>query len=226
MIGVFDSGDGGLCTVEMIKRLSPGTDVCFLADRKNAPYGTKTKDEIIALTKNNIRKLRNAGADKILIACCTASTVFPFLSDEEKEIAIPIIDATAALAASKTKTKRIGVIATRATVLSGAFRESVKRIIADAEVIERETQELVGLVEGGARDGSVTAEEYEKLERILSEIKTEEFDTLILGCTHFPRLKETISEIVGRETVSSVEAGALEILKYCTAQKRGITLYI
>ena len=78
MIGVFDSGNGGLITVEKIRELSADADICFLADRENAPYGTKSKNEIISLSKRNIKRLRDAGADKILIACCTASAVYPF----------------------------------------------------------------------------------------------------------------------------------------------------
>ena len=68
MIGVFDSGDGGLCTVENIRRIAPKSDICFLADRKNAPYGTKGKDELIRLVSADISKLRRAGAEKILMA--------------------------------------------------------------------------------------------------------------------------------------------------------------
>ncbi len=212
MIGVFDSGDGGLLTVERIRQISPMADICFFADRENAPYGTKTRSEIISLSKRNIRLLKNAGADKILIACCTASSIYPYLSHEERKITVPIIDSAARAAAKKTKTGKIGVIATRLTVSSGAFEKSIRKFLPEAEVICREAQELVELIEAGARDGALSREQYKRVEKSLSKIINESFDILILGCTHFPRLEKTIGSIVGRETVSSAQAGADEMI--------------
>lgn len=212
MIGVFDSGDGGLLTVEKIREISPMADICFFADRENAPYGTKTRSEIISLSKKNIRLLRNAGADNILIACCTASSVYPYLSRDERRIAVPIIDATARVAARKTRTGKIGVIATRLTEESGAFEKSILKYLPTAQVVCREAQELVGLIEGGANDLSVSREDFKKVERSLSKIIKEDFDILILGCTHFPRLEKTIGSIVGCETVSSAQVGAAEMI--------------
>ena len=82
MIGVFDSGVGGYCAFRELRRLLPREDMVYLADRKNAPYGTKSEDEIIAFTKANIKRLREIGARKILIACCTASSVYNSLDEE------------------------------------------------------------------------------------------------------------------------------------------------
>ena len=79
MIGVFDSGEGGRLAVEKIRELSKKTDIAFIADTKNAPYGTKTREEIISYAKINIQRLKAIGAKKILIACCTASMFYPFL---------------------------------------------------------------------------------------------------------------------------------------------------
>ena len=226
MIGVFDSGGGGLCTVEKIKELSPKTDICFLADRENAPYGTKTRGEIISLTKKNIKRLREEGASKVLIACCTASSVFPALTDEEKKISVPVIDATARLALEKSKTKKIGVIATRATVSSGAFEKAIKTIDNSAEVRTESAQELVTLIEDGACDGKLKKRDIEQIKTILLRIKDYPFDVLILGCTHFPRLENTISDILERETASSALAGAYEILKSTENTGSGRTIFL
>ena len=226
MIGVFDSGEGGLCTVEKIKELSPKTDICFLADRENAPYGTKTRGEIISLTKKNIKRLREEGASKVLIACCTASSVFPALTDEEKKISVPVIDATARLALEKSKTKKIGVIATRATVSSGAFEKAIKTIDNSAEVRTESAQELVTLIEDGACDGKLKKRDIEQIKTILLRIKDYPFDVLILGCTHFPRLENTISDILERETASSALAGAYEILKSTENTGSGRTIFL
>ena len=226
MIGVFDSGDGGLCTVEKIRELSPLADICFLADRDNAPYGTKTRGEIVSLTKKNIKVLKDMGAERVLIACCTASSVFPLLSESEKKIAVPIIDATARAAAEKTRLKKIGVIATKATVMSGAFEKSIKQTLPSAEVYTEETQELVSLIEGGARDGNLRARTREAVEKALLNIKRRQFDVLILGCTHFSRLEKTISEILGCETVSSALIGALEILSIADTRGSGRNVFL
>ena len=84
MIGIFDSGVGGLNAFYEVRRGLPYADIAYLADRANAPYGTKPKDELISLVKNDIKRLRELGCRLILIACCTASTVYPELSDDEK----------------------------------------------------------------------------------------------------------------------------------------------
>ena len=226
MIGVLDSGDGGLCTVEKIRELAPNADICFLADRENAPYGTKSRAEILSLTKRGIRRLREAGAERVLIACCTASSVFPLLSDGERLIAVPIIDPTAKRAAKITKTKRIGVIATNATALSGAFERSVKSILPDASVFTEPTQELVSLVERGARDERISQRDVEYVKSILSKIIAKRPDVLILGCTHFPRLEGTIRKIACCETVSSALIGAEEIIKITDINGSGTNLFL
>ena len=226
MIGVLDSGDGGLCTVEKIRELAPNADICFLADRENAPYGTKSRAEILSLTKRGIRRLREAGAEKVLIACCTASSVFPLLSNEERLIAVPIIDPTAKRAAQITKTKRIGVIATSATALSGAFERSVKSILPDASVFTEPTQELVFLVESGARDERISQRDVEYVRGVLSKIISKRPDVLILGCTHFPRLEGTIRKIVCCETVSSALSGAEEIINITNTNGTGTNIFL
>ena len=226
MIGVFDSGDGGLCTVEKIRELSPKADICFLADRENAPYGTKCTSEIIKLTKRNIKLLRAAGADKILIACCSASSIYPTLSEEEKRIAVPIIEATARRAIEKTKSGRIGVISTLITARSGAFERKIKELLPSATVYTEPTQELVTLIERGASDRNLRTRTKEKIEKALSRIKQYPFDTLILGCTHFPRLENTISEIIGTDTVSSALEGAKEILKKADGEGEGKIIFL
>ena len=212
MIGVFDSGDGGLLAVKKIRAISESVDIVFLADRKNSPYGTKEKSEIINIPKENLQSLINFGSDTILIACCTASSIYSELSDEEKRISVPIIDATAIAALMQTRLNKIGVIATRATVLSGAFTKSIKAQSPSAKVFEYETQQLVSLVESGVSDDTITPSAYSKIKEILKPLKNIDFDVLILGCTHFPWLQNTISEIVGCKTVSSTLFGAIEVL--------------
>ena len=95
MIGIFDSGAGGLCAMRELARLLPDEKKIYLTDRKNLPYGTKSEGELVLLVSENIRKLRLVGCEKILLACCTASTIHPLLPKEYKELSLPIIGAAA-----------------------------------------------------------------------------------------------------------------------------------
>ena len=96
MIGVFDSGDGGILTVRHLRALAPRADIAFLADRENAPYGIKSREQIVRLAEDSIRHLASLGAGRVLIACCTASSVFGDLSEDLKSVAPPIIAPPAA----------------------------------------------------------------------------------------------------------------------------------
>ena len=215
MIGVFDSGEGGLAAVDEIKRLCPECDIVFHKDKENAPYGTKTISEIVKLVKQDIKILTETGADKILIACCTASTVYPLLSKREKEICLPIITPVAKLSVKATKTKRIGIISTNATARSGAFERAIEDIDPTVKTKSIPRSELVALVEGGARDGKCTAHDVMKIKRLTEELTGFNPDTLILGCTHFSRISGIIGRIFeGAAIIDSAKIGARLILEH------------
>ncbi len=219
MIGVFDSGRGGMLAISEIKRLMPHTDVCFYADRKNAPYGTKTREQLTELVKRDIDILKKSGAEKILMACCTASTVWKLLPEDYKSISLPIIVPSAKKAVHITKNNKIAVIATEHTAKSKAFTRAIHSIDKSITVSEFPAQELVYLAENRIYD-------IKKAERILEPLKDSDADTLILGCTHFPLLLREIQEILpNMKTVSSAREGAIEILKY-TKNGRGKTVFI
>ena len=227
MIGVFDSGVGGLTAITEIRRIAPTADVCFFADVKNAPYGTKSQEELLRLVKADVTKLRFFGAERILMACCTASTVHRYLPPEMRAIAEPIILPTARKAAGVTKSGIVGVIATEATVASGAFTKELSRFQNVKKTYELPLQRLVTLVEGGARDKKITASEKDELYKMLLPIREIEVDTLILGCTHFPHLEEEIGSLLPDvKLVSSSREGAIEILKTTSSQGTGKTFYI
>ena len=215
MIGVFDSGAGGINALREIRRLMPRTDAVYLADRKNAPYGTKKKGELISLVTRDITRLCEMGIDKILIACCTASTVFDMLPDKCRAVSTPIIGFAARAAAEATRRGKIGVIATDATVCSGAFSGAISSLSPDLSVTEVSAQPLVGLVESGALDGRVGEGERETLSHILEKIKLERIDVLILGCTHFSSLAGEISRAMGDgvTVIDAARVGAREFIK-------------
>ncbi len=211
MIGVFDSGVGGYNALYELRRCLPRCDILYLADRENAPYGTKERDEVLRLVKRNIRILKERGASHILIACCTASALYPELKLSEREISLPIIAPAARVAAEG---ERIAVIATERTVRERAFSEAIKKIRPDADVTELAAQVLVGAVEAGARDGSLTPSAREALDRICGEPPLSRCDTLVLGCTHFSHLEaEFCHRLPWVRIVSPAKIGAAELAK-------------
>ncbi len=226
MIGVFDSGVGGLAAIKELRKIAKNADVCFLADRKNAPYGTKTPEQIIDFSKRNIEKLLSLGAEKILIACCTASTAYPYLTESERSVSVPIINFAAKRAVKASENGRIGVIATERTVKEKAFSKAIATLSKNASVFEIEAQVFVELIENGARDGNLTEDERLKIAKTLAPFCDKKIDTLILGCTHFPHIEKEIRQILGVKTVNPALEGALEISKIANVSENGRTIYI
>ena len=214
MLGLFDSGRGGINTVAYLKETGDDSDLVYLIDINHAPYGVKTEKEIIEITENNIKTLTGMGADKVLIACCTASTVYPSLSDECRAAAIPIISAVADEAKRLTRSGRVGVIATERTVTSGAFG----RALSGFTLTEVAASELVSLIDSGLSDEAMTKSGRRVIEDILRPVLRSNVDTLILGCTHFPAVKGTVKEITEEygdvRLVDSARVGADALRKY------------
>ncbi len=227
MIGVFDSGAGGLTAIAEMRKINPSLDVCFLADYENAPYGTKSERELVRLVRGDVSRLLSAGAENILMACCTASTVHRYLPEGIRKITLPIISPAAKEAARVTKLGRIGVIATAATVRSGSFSKELFRYGSVKDVFELPTQELVSLVERGATDKHIDRYERELLYNILKPLKSFGIDTLILGCTHFSHLEREIGACLPRvKIVNASKIGAVEIIKRNLGYGKGKTVYL
>ena len=167
MLGLFDSGSGGLNTVRYIKKVAPRVDLVYVIDRENAPYGIKTEQEILDITKENIDRLISMRAERVLIACCTASTVWPHLGEAYRRVSIPIIDAVAKEAECLTSSGRIGVIATPLTVTTHAFQKALPH----ACVTELPLGELVPLIDGGLSDSTATSSDEEMLKEMLKYLE-------------------------------------------------------
>ena len=225
MLGVFDSGVGGYSAVYELRARLPRADILYLADRKNAPYGTKKRPELIRLVTEDIRRLADRGAEKILIACCTASTVWGSLDGWARDISIPIIRPAAEAAARLAETG-IAVIATEATAKCGAFKNAISAV-SEIAVTELSAQPLVALVEGGARDGHITRDGMTVISGIAEKIKETGADTLILGCTHFSHLEKTLAALTKMQTVSPARVGAGLLSRECkNTDGRGRIIYL
>lgn len=222
MIGIFDSGVGGMTVARAVEQLLPGYPLLYLGDIARTPYGTKSARTIINYSIENTGFLLQNGAKVIVIACNTASSVATELL--RQEFNMPIIEViTPAIeqAMATSKTGRIGVIGTRATIRSGVYEDKIRRQSAGHKVFSTACPLLVPLVEEGWTNKRETKM---ILRRYLQELKNQQIDTLILGCTHYPLLKPLIQARIGRKVslIDSSVATAL-FLKNCLEKDAACT---
>ncbi len=205
LIGVFDSGLGGLTCVKEIMRLMPGEDVIYFGDTGRVPYGTRGADTIVKYVRQDIKFLQSFDIKMIIIACGTASSAaLPWLADEITTPITGVVEPAAYLAVNATKNKRIGILGTAGTVRSGKYPEYIKGLNNEIEVVQKACPMFVPLVENGYAKSEVTkiiAREY------LEDMKRAEVDTIVLGCTHYPLIRETVQEIMG-DDVALIDSGA------------------
>ena len=209
MIGIFDSGVGGMTVARAVEQLLPGYPLLYLGDIARTPYGTKSARTIIDYSVENTGFLVQNGAKVIVIACNSASSVAT--ERLRLEFNIPIIEViTPAVeqALATSRTGRIGVIGTRATIRSGVYEDKIRRQCPDYKVFSKACPLLVPLVE----EGWINKRETKMiLRRYLHELKDQQLDTLILGCTHYPLLKPLIQARIGKNVrlIDSSAATAL-----------------
>ncbi|MCR5374213.1 MAG: glutamate racemase [Lachnospiraceae bacterium] len=196
-IGVFDSGVGGLTVAREIMRQMPDEQIVYFGDTARVPYGSKSKSTIIRYTRQIINFLKTKKVKAIVVACNTASAYA--LEEVKAELDIPIIGVVkpgAEVAASITKNGKIGVIGTVATIESKLYSKYIKEYNEDALVFGTPCPLFVPLVEEGWVNDAVT---FEVANRYLAPLQDTGIDTLILGCTHYPLLKNLIGEVMGEE---------------------------
>ena len=192
-VGVFDSGVGGLTVAREIMRNLPSEKIVYFGDTARVPYGSKSKDTVIRYSSQIVHFLREQNVKAIVIACNTASAFA--LEAVQDKLDIPVlgvIEAGARVAAEETKNKRVGVIGTVGTVGSGIHESYLKRLNPEITVIGKACPLFVPLVEEGWLHDPVTVE---VASRYLQELKDEQVDTLILGCTHYPLIRSTIEKV-------------------------------
>ncbi len=194
-IGVFDSGFGGLTVVREIMRQIPNEKIVYFGDTARVPYGSKSKETVTRFSRQITNFLQTQNVKTIVVACNTASAYA--LDELEKEIDIPIIGVVkpgAKVAADVTKNGKVGVIATSATIGSEIYTTYIKQIKPEVSVTGKACPLFVPLVEEGLLEDPVTDE---IASRYLLELIDIDIDTLILGCTHYPLIRNTIQRIVG-----------------------------
>lgn len=212
-IGIFDSGVGGLTVYRALHERLPDERFVYLGDTARVPYGTKSLATVERYAIENSRFLEAHGIKLLVVACNTASALaLPAIRRSVGVEVIGVIEpgARAAAEASEAGAKSIGVIATEATVQSGAYSAAIERFAPAAVVIERACPLFVGLAEEGWAETDVArsvAAEY------LVDLREQRVGTLVLGCTHYPILRSVIQEAVGEHVrlIDSGEAAARDV---------------
>lgn len=192
-IGLFDSGLGGISIWQAIHSLLPRESTLFLADSKHAPYGEKTRNEIIRLAEKNTEYLLAENCKLIVVACNTATT--QAISHLRNKYNVPFIGIEPAIkpAALNTKTKKVGVLATKGTLASSLFHSTTSLHTAGVAIIEQEGTGLVERIESGELDGP---EMEAHLKELVQPMVEEGIDQLVLGCTHYPFLIPCLQRIL------------------------------
>lgn len=204
-IGIFDSGLGGLTCVREVMKIMPGEDIIYFGDTGRVPYGSRSSATIVKYVRQDINFLRSFDIKFIIIACGTASAAaLPHITTEYDTDIIGVVDAASKRAVKATRNGRIGVLGTRGTINSGKYVEKIGKLNPDFEVVSNACPMFVPIVENGYADSEIAdilAKEY--LERLVER----QVDTIILGCTHYPLLRNTIQKIVG-DNVTLIDSGA------------------
>ncbi|MBX2974790.1 MAG: glutamate racemase [Ignavibacteriaceae bacterium] len=203
-IGVFDSGIGGLTVVRQLISVLPNEDIIYFGDTARVPYGSKSNATVIEYSIQNAKFLLEHKVKAIVVACNTASSVaLPALEERFNVPIIGVIIPGANHAVKSTQNKKIGIIGTRATITNKAYSTQIKTLGDDVEVFETACPLFVPLAEEGWINHDATilvAKEY------LGELKSQNIDTLVLGCTHYPILSEVIKKVIG-ENVELIDSG-------------------
>lgn len=204
-IGVFDSGVGGLTAVKELRALLPHEDIVYFGDTSRAPYGNRSRDTILRYARQDVNFLLSQKVKMIIAACGTVSSVAASMGQSLPVPFTGVVTPTCRAAVKATKNKKIGVIATAATIDSGSYRKELNALHPEIQVFEQPCPLFVPLVENafiapGDQVTNLVAQRY------LSGLRGAGVDTLILGCTHYPIISAIISKAMG-DQVTLIDSG-------------------
>ena len=229
LIGMYDSGVGGLSVLKAVSEARPDYDIIYLGDTFRVPYGDRPREEIIEFSRQIIGFMIDKGVSLVVVACNTSSAMaIPVVREEFNVPIIEMIGMGSKAAVRATRNKKIGVIATNNTIKSGAYEENIKALMPDAEVYVKGCPRLVPFVESGEVSGDRVRG---ALSEYLSDMKEAGIDTLVYGCTHYPFLEEEIVNVMGKDVVLvdpaiEVASFAKEILGGCDDGKKGTAKFL
>ena len=217
-IGIFDSGLGGLTAVRVLRRLMPNENIIYFADTGRMPYGGRSRAQIRQIAVQNIAFAEKHGVKAILAACGTISSNAPDILSANRIKTVGVL-APGAKELAETGHKRLGVIATKCSVESGAFQRELLRLRPDAEVTALACPEFVPMIERG-RYTANDAEVRKTVAETLRPLKEAGVEALLLGCTHYGLIAEAISDYLGRdvELIGAADASARVLKAYIEAE--------
>lgn len=211
-IGVFDSGLGGLTCLKELNKLIPNENIIYFGDTARIPYGTRSKETITEYARQDIAFIKKHNVKIIIAACGTVSSVLGSGKNSDGDTPFTgVLLPAAQTACSITKNGKIGVIGTNATIKSGAYGKAIRSIRPDISVIGNSCPLFVPLVENGFTEKNNPVTKL-VVEQYLAPLKKEGVDTLILGCTHYPIIKDAIADYMGN-SVTIISSGE-EVAKY------------
>ena len=204
-VGLFDSGLGGLTVARVLLERFPALRLVYLGDTARTPYGNKSPETIMRYSRECAAFLLDQEIDALVVACNTASAIAaPTLRRELNIPVVGMIEGAVHTALELTQSLRIGVIATEATIKSGIYQRSLRELRPAVEVWGKACPLFVPLVEDGLTEGPIVEQ---IIEHYLRDLKMQRPDAVILGCTHYPMLRETLQCYFGG-SVALVESGA------------------
>ena len=198
-IAVIDSGVGGISVLRELLRFMPGERYIYLADSKNAPYGTKSRDEVLKITLENTNRLLSLGAKAIVVACNTAtSAAVRVMREKYPDVPIVGIEPAVKPAVSAFERPTVAVMATPLTLVEEKFRSLSERFGGMAEIIPLPCPGLMEIIEEGHTDGEVV-DAY--LKNAFAHLGEKKSDAVVLGCTHYPFVKVAVQRYFGDRTL-------------------------
>ena len=205
-IGVFDSGSGGLTAVREIRSILPSENIIYFGDTSRVPYGGRSPEILLHYARQDVHFLRSFDVKALLVACGTVSTnALPVLAAESDIPILGVVEPACAAAAAATRNKKVGLIATSASVRSGAYERTLAAMDSTITVYAGACPLFVPLVENGRfRPGDTVIETVAR--EYLTPLRDTGIDTLILGCTHYPLLKKMIGDFMGSD-VTLIDSG-------------------
>lgn len=204
-IGVYDSGFGGLSVWRELRKMLPEESLIYLGDGKNCPYGGRSREEITSFAVEAVEALVAEGAKMIVVGCNTATTAaVAYLRERWSDMPIVGLEPAVKPACLTSRTRRIAVLATEHSLKSDMFLATAARYASDVEVIKVVGKGFVELVEQGL-ERSVEAEIA--VRRVVEPLLDEGIDKIVLGCTHYPFLRQLIEQVIGEKDIEVIDSG-------------------
>jgi glutamate racemase len=226
VIGLFDSGLGGLTVLARVRERLPSADIIFFADQAHVPYGDRPHGELLQLLRANLERFDHYGADAIVMACNTSCAIAERYGWPRSTAPVLDLIESAAMAVERGGFARVGIVATAATVGAGSYGRTLRARIGGIDVVEVPAPALVPLVEAGTLLGD---EPRAAVSEVCAHLPLD-LDAVVYGCTHYPLLETHFRSVLGNEIAlvdpAIMQAERAQLLLGTRADGAGATTYV